>query len=310
MATTNRWTVERIPDLAGRTFVVTGANSGLGRFTTAELARHGAHVIMAVRDPRKGADEARDIIAANPSASLDVRTLDLADLDSVRSFADELVSEGIDVDVLINNAGIMMPPRSLTPQGNELQFGTNHLGHFALTGLLLDTIATGRDPRVVTVSSTLHRGGRIHFDDLTGATSYSPTSFYAQSKYANVLFGLELDRRLRAAGSPVRSILAHPGYSATNLQTTGPTGFMKQAMKVGNVLMAQHVSKGALNQLYAAVDPGAQGGQFIGPDGMGENRGYPKVVQPVTSALDPALAQRLWDVSEALTGVTYGLPKP
>ncbi|WP_344512191.1 hypothetical protein [Dactylosporangium maewongense] len=215
----------------------------------------------------------------------------------------------------------MMPPRTLSAQGHELQFAANHLGHFALTCLLLGAGNDGNDghdghdghggndslirDRVVTVSSTLHRPGRIHYDDLDGAGSYSPTRYYSQSKFANVLFALELDRRLRRAGSPVRSILAHPGYSATNLQTSGPTGVMKAFMRVGNAVLAQPAARGALNQLYAAVDPRAEGGQFIGPDGMGENRGWPSVVEPVARAKDPADAQRLWTLSEQLTGVQF-----
>ncbi|GGS81697.1 putative short-chain dehydrogenase/reductase [Planobispora rosea] len=307
---TKRWTADRIPDQTGRTFIVTGANSGLGYATARELAGRGAHVIMAVRDEAKGRQAVKEIEAgAGRPVSLELRRVDLADLDSVREFAEALRADGVGVDVLVNNAGIMMPPRSLSPQGHESQFAANHLGHFALTGLLLDVIAAGRDPRVVTVSSTMHRLGRIHYDDLTGARSYSPVAFYAQSKFANVLFALELDRRLRAAGSPVRSLLAHPGYSDTNLQTAGRTGLMKSIMSLGNRLYAQHADVGALCQLYAATDPGALGGQYIGPDGWFENRGHPKVVQPVRAATDPADARRLWELSEKLTGVHYGLPE-
>ncbi len=169
-------------------------------------------------------------------------------------------------------------------------------------------LQAGRDSRVVTVSSTLHKRGRIHFDGLTGERRYSPAGYYAQSKFANVLFGLELDRRLRAAGSPVRSLLSHPGYSATNLQSTGPTGLMNLLLKVSNRFLAQDVAMGALPQLYAAVDSAAESGQFIGPDGPGENRGYPTVVQPVASARDPETARRLWRLSEEITGVQYPLP--
>jgi NAD(P)-dependent dehydrogenase (short-subunit alcohol dehydrogenase family) len=294
-----RWNIERIPQQAGRTVVVTGANSGLGYITTRELARHGAHVIMAVRNLAAGQAARADLLHEIPDANIEVRRLDLADLESVRDFA-----RGVDqVDTLINNAGIMMPPRTLTPQGHELQFGTNHLGHFALTGLLLDRLRAGHDARVVTVSSLEHRGGSIHWDDLTGARGYTPRGYYAQSKYANVLFGLELDRRLRAAGDRVRSVLAHPGWSRTNLQSTGPTGPWKLVLKVLNPLMGQDMAMGALNQLYAATDPAVEGGQFIGPDGRGEIKGYPTLVQPIESARDPELARRLWTLSEELTGV-------
>jgi NAD(P)-dependent dehydrogenase (short-subunit alcohol dehydrogenase family) len=291
------WTAENIPDQTGRTFVVTGANSGLGLATTRELARHGAHVIMAVRDEGKGRRALAELANAQPGASLEVRRLDLADLDTVRAFASGVGP----VDVLINNAGVMMPPHTLSAQGHEIQFASNHLGHFALTGLLLDKVRL----RVVTVSSGLHRQGHIHFDDLTGEVNYSPTAFYAQSKFANVLFALELDRRLRTAGSPVRSLLAHPGYAATNLQTTGPTGLTKRLAQLGNRLFAQSAEQGALPQLYAATAPDARGGEFYGPSGRFELRGHPTVVKPVASAEDRATATKLWELSETLTGVRF-----
>ncbi|GFJ95865.1 short-chain dehydrogenase [Phytohabitans rumicis] len=301
----NRWTADRIPDQTGRTVIVTGANSGLGLATTRQLAKRGAHVIMAVRNETKGRQALASLADTQPGASLELRHLDLADLDSVRAFAERLHADGARVDVLVNNAGVMMPPRSLSPQGQESQFASNHLGHFALTGLLLDLLEAGTDPRVVTVSSSLHRRGTIHFDDLTGARKYSPSAYYAQSKFANVLFGLELHRRLSAKGSPVRSLLAHPGYAATNLQTTGPTGLAKTLGGIGNRLLAQDAEMGALPQLYAATAASAQSGQFIGPGGMAEMRGYPKVVRPVPSAEDPATAARLWTLSQELTGVSY-----
>ena len=212
------------------------------------------------------------------------------------------------VDLLVNNAGVMMPPRSETADGFELQFGTNHLGHFALTGLLIEQLAGGVDPRVVTVSSLEHRPGKIDFDDLASEGSYEPRREYQRSKFANAVFGLELDRRLAAAGSPVKSVLAHPGYSDTNLQSAGPTGPMKALLKVGNALMAQHADKGALPQLYAATAPDVEGGSFYGPGGRGELRGYPQLVAPVGRACDRELAARLWEVSEQLTGVKYPLP--
>ncbi|MGY0231533.1 oxidoreductase [Longispora urticae] len=292
----SNWTASDIPDQTGRTFVVTGANSGLGLETTRELARRGAHVVMAVRDRAKG-----EAAAAGLAGSVEVRDLDLSDLGSVRAFAAGIDTDDLTIDVLVNNAGIMMTPRSLTRQGNELQFGTNHLGHFALTGLLLPRV-TGR---VVTVSSAMHHRGRIHFDDLTSARRYSPTAAYAQSKYANVLFALELDRKLRQNGSPVRSILAHPGFAATNLQVTGPTGLMRAGAWILTKLQSQSVELGVLSQLYAATDPRARGGEFYGPDGRREMRGYPKLVRPAQSATDPATARRLWDISETATGVAY-----
>jgi len=305
--TRTRWTADDISSQAGRTFIVTGAYSGLGYVTTRELARHGAHVIMTARDQTKGERAIEQLRAGQPDASLELRRLDLSDLESVKAFAQGIIADGVPVDVLINNAGIMMPPRSLTKQGFELQFGTNHLGHFALTGLLLDRLRAGRDPRVVTVSSTAHKSGFIHFDDLTGERRYARWAFYGQSKFANAVFGLELDRRLRASGVPVKSILAHPGYSATNLQTSGPTGVLNLMMRVSNRLIAQDVEIGVLSQLYAATDPKVEGGQFIGPDGLAESWGYPTIVQPIDAARVPETARRLWQISEELTGVRFGL---
>jgi NAD(P)-dependent dehydrogenase (short-subunit alcohol dehydrogenase family) len=293
-------------DQSGRGFVVTGANSGLGFETARQLAAHGANVVLAGRSGEKGLAAVERIRAGNPGALVEFRLLDLADLDSVREFAGALQRDAVALDVLVNNAGVMFPPRSLTRQGFESQFATNHLGHFALTGLLFDTIRRGNDARVVTVSSLEHRGGSIHFDDLTGVRSYSPRAFYRQSKFANVLFALELDRRVRAAGIPVRSVLAHPGWSATNLQTSAPTGVMKQLMRIGNRVLAQSAEMGALCQLYAAVDPGAESGSFYGPDGLGELRGHPTRVRPAPSATDAETARRLWELSEELTGVGFG----
>ncbi|MFZ2058483.1 MAG: oxidoreductase [Acidimicrobiales bacterium] len=301
-----RWTAAQIRDQSGRSFVVTGANSGLGFETARQLAAHGAKVVLAGRSEVKGLDAVDRVKAASPGALVEFRMLDLADLDSVRAFAAAITSDPVAVDVLVNNAGVMFPPRALTLQGFESQFATNHLGHFALTGLLFDTIRRGRDARVVTVSSLEHRGGSIHFDDLTGERSYSPRAFYQQSKFANVLFGLELDRRVRAAGIPVRSVLAHPGWADTNLQSSGPTGVMKKLMKLGNRLLAQSAEMGALSELYAASDPAAESGRFYGPGGFAELRGYPTEVQPVASAKNEETARRLWELSEDLTGVTFG----
>ncbi|MER7001131.1 oxidoreductase [Streptomyces sp. NPDC000410] len=296
-------------DQTGRVFVVTGANSGLGLATTRALAHRGAHVILAVRDTDKGARAVAGITAEQPGASLEVRRLDLADLDSVRDFADQVRRDHPRLDVLVNNAGVMAPPRSLSAQGHEVQFAANHLGHFALTGLLLDPLAAGRDPRVVTVSSLNHRKGRIRFDDISGERGgYSPMGFYDQSKLANAVFGAELHRRLTEAGSPVRSVLAHPGYTATNLQTSAPTGLVR--LMFGHVLkpLAQSPDRGALPQLYAATDPSVEGGQFIGPDGKGELRGEPTQVGLSPAAADAETGRRLWELSERLTGVRFAFP--
>ncbi|MEU3874005.1 MULTISPECIES: oxidoreductase [Streptomyces] len=301
----HRWTADHIPDQTGRTFVVTGATSGLGLATTRALARRGGHVILAVRDETKG----RHVAAELPGARLDVRHVDLADLDSVRAFADRLHAEHARVDVLINNAGIMAPPRILSPQGHELQFACNHLGHFALTGLLLDLLSAGNDPRVVTVSSVNHRKARIDFEDVHGERSYSPMGSYNQSKLANAVFGHELHRRLTGTGSPVRSLLAHPGYTATALQMRASTAALRVLLgRIGNPLLAQRPDQGALPQLYAATAPDATGGDFIGPDGAGELRGNPRRVPLSPTATDPETGRRLWDLSENLTGVHFALP--
>ncbi|MFI1255422.1 oxidoreductase [Streptomyces netropsis] len=303
-----RWTAEQIPDQTKRVFVVTGANSGLGLATTRALVRQGGHVILAVRDEGKGHRAVAEITADQPGASLEVRHLDLADLDSVRAFAHQLHTDHPRLDVLVNNAGVMAPPRTLSAQGHELQFAANHLGHFALTGLLLDLLTVGRDPRVVTVSSTNHRQGRLFFDDLSGERKYSPMAFYNQSKFANAVFGWELHRRLTAAGGPVRSLLAHPGYTATNLQTSGPVGVVK--VLFGRILtpLAQSPDQGALPQLYAATAPDVESGQFIGPDGLAELRGAPTRVQLSPAAADAETGRRLWELSEQLTDVPFVFP--
>lgn len=302
------WTRADIPDQTGRTVVVTGANSGLGYLTSLELATRGARVIMTVRDPEKGRQAGARILGMRPKGSVEMRQLDLANLDQVKAFADQLLTAGTHIDVLVNNAGIMMPPYSRTRQGHELQFGVNHLAHFALTGLLLPLMLGGRDSRVVTISSDLHRRGRIQFDDLAGRRNYGRIAFYAQSKFANVLFALELDRRLRAAGLPLKSLLAHPGYAATNLQMSGPSGILKLFMRFGNRFLAQPAEMGVLPQLFAAAAREAVSGQFIGPDGLNEMKGHPTIVQPVDAARDESLARRLWELSEALTGVRPDFP--
>ncbi|MYW64389.1 SDR family NAD(P)-dependent oxidoreductase [Streptomyces sp. SID8379] len=306
--TRERWTIDRIPDQSGRIAVVTGAASGVGLATARALAMRGGEVILAVRDMERGRRAAAAITAAAPHARLDVRPLDLADLDSVRSFAAELRERRSRLDLLVNNAGIMAPPRSLSPQGHELQFATNHLGHFALTGLLLDRLAADGNSRVVTVSSPNHRQGRIAFDDLDGERAYSPMGHYNQSKLANAAFGLHLHRLLARADSPVRSVLAHPGYVATNLQKETPVGMVR--LLYGRLLapLAQKPADGALPILYAATEPTVKGGEFIAPGGTGELRGAPTRVAAAERASDEATGRRLWDVSEELTGVGFTLP--
>lgn len=300
-----KWTAEQIPDQSGRIAVVTGANSGLGLATARALALAGGAVVLACRNLEKGTEAAAAIAATAPEVVVAVAELDLSSLASIRAFADRFSAEHEGLDLLINNAGVMAPPRAETADGFELQFGTNHLGHFALTGLLLGPMEGRDDSRVVTVSSTAHRYGKIRFDDLQGERGYGRWRAYCQSKLANVLFARELDRRLRAAGSTVSSMAAHPGYAATNLQSAGPPVYERAVFAVANLVLAQSAEMGALSQLYAATRPYLDGGLFVGPDGFDEQRGYPRVVAPVKRGQDQATAERLWSVSEALAGVEY-----
>jgi cholesterol oxidase len=305
------WTPGDLPDLTGVQVVVTGANSGLGFFTSLELARHGAGIVLAVRDEARGAEAADRIRAEVPAARLSVARLDLADLASVRAFAAGHV--GRSADLLVNNAGVMAIPRRETADGFEVQFGVNHLGHFALTGLLLPTLLSGGmlggPARVVTVSSGLHRRGRLHRNDLMAQRWYTPFGVYGQSKLANLLFMRELQRRVDGAGVPLTSLAAHPGYAATNLQTRGPrmTGSRVREMGVtlGNRLLAQSAAQGAWPILRAATDAGALGGDYFGPGGFAEQRGHPVLVGMSSAALDADDARWLWARSVELTGVLY-----
>ena len=293
MARSGKWTAQDIPDQTGRTIVVTGANSGLGAATAAELARHGATVVLACRNTEKGAAAAKRM-----SGDVSVRKLDLADLAAVRAFADE----SDEIDVLVNNAGVMAVPKSRTADGFEMQIGTNFLGHFALTGQLLPKL---RD-RVVTLSSPAHRIGRIDLDDLTWERRrYRAWAAYGQSKLADLMFAYELDRRLRAAGSTVRSIAAHPGYAATELQSHTGSALQDRIMVLGNKIFAQDAAAGARPTLYAATMPDAEGGAYYGPDGIGEMRGFPRRVGSSRASRDAGVAGRLWARAAELTGVTF-----
>jgi NAD(P)-dependent dehydrogenase (short-subunit alcohol dehydrogenase family) len=286
-----KWTAADIPDQSGRTIVVTGANSGLGAVTAGALAAKGAHVVLACRNTAKGAAAAERM-----TGSVEVRQLDLADLASVRSFADTVDA----LDVLVNNAGVMAVPKGLTKDGFETQFGTNHLGHFALTGLLLPRISD----RVVTLSSQAHRAGRINLDDPNWKRRrYQRWGAYGQSKLANLLFSRELHRRLAATGSGVRSVAAHPGYASTELQSHTQS-IQDRVMAFGNWLVAQSAEMGALPSLYAATED-VPSGAFVGPDGIGEMRGHPRLVSGSNTAKDETLAAQLWTLSEQLTGVSY-----
>lgn len=312
MPNTLRWTAADMPDLTGRTAIVTGGNSGLGLETVREIARHGGLVTMAVRDEAKGTAAAEAVLAGVSGASIEVRRLDLADLASVREFAaawSEAHPDGL--DLLVNNAGIMAIPRQLTVDGFERQLGTNHLGHFALTGLLLPALVARPRSRVVTVSSQAHRMGRMDFDDLMGARRYRTWGAYGQSKLANLLFTAELQRRLDLAAVPTLAMAAHPGFAHTNLQSVGPAmrgsslGGRMSAMSTS--LLGQSAAMGALPTLFAATAPGLPGNSYVGPDGFLEQRGQPRLVDRSKAAKSRPDAVRLWEVSEVLTGVRYPL---
>ncbi|WP_063043149.1 SDR family NAD(P)-dependent oxidoreductase [Nocardia pseudovaccinii] len=300
----NRWTEQDIPAEKGRVAVVTGANSGLGFEAARALAVHGASVVLAVRDVDKGKHAADRIAGAAPGADTTIQQLDLTSLASVRNAAEQLRSAFSTIDLLINNAGVMYPPRQTTSDGFELQFGTNHLGHFALTGLLLDRMLPVPGSRVVTVSSVGHRiRARIDFDDLQGERSYNRVAAYGQSKLANLMFTYELQRRLSSTGTTI-AVAAHPGAANTDLMRNMPTA-LRALMPVVAPLVTQSPAMGALSILRAATDPDVLGGQYYGPGGFLETRGYPKVVESSPQSHDTAIQQRLWTVSEKLTGVTF-----
>ena len=313
-----------MPDQTGRTVVITGANSGLGYEGTEAFAGHGADVVLACRSLDRGrtaAEEIRERLADGPDwasapddGSLTVMELDLADLASVERFAERFETNFDDLHVLCNNAGVMAVPRGETVDGFERQFGINHLGHFALTAHLLDDLRdTDGESRVVTQSSGVHEQGSIHFDDLQFEASYDKWGAYAQSKLANLLFAYELDRRLDAAGADVTSVGCHPGYADTNLQRRGPeeagSTLRLYGMKLANAVFGQSAVQGGLPMLYAATEAGLGGGEYVGPGGLLNMRGAPQVQQSSAASYDEADADRLWDVSEELTGVAYDLPE-
>jgi len=295
----SNWTTADIPDQTGRVAVITGANTGLGYETAAALAARGAHVVLAVRNVEKGKQA-----AARIGGEVSVVELDLTSLAAIRVAADELKSRFDHVDLLVNNAGVMTTPKSTTADGFELQFGTNHLGHFAFTGLLVDHLADVPGARVVTVSSNGHKMlADIHFDDLQWERGYSRMRAYSQSKLANLLFTYELQRRL-SDGHTAVAVAAHPGFSSTELGRNLPN-VLQPVVNAFSPLLGQSAAMGALPTLRAATDPGVLGGQYFGPDGFGEQRGYPKVVASSEKSHDLALQRRLWAVSEELTGVTF-----
>jgi NAD(P)-dependent dehydrogenase (short-subunit alcohol dehydrogenase family) len=294
-----RWTTDDMPGQQGRLAVVTGANTGLGFETAQVLATGGACVVLAVRNVEKGKQAAARIVAAAPGATVTVQELDLSSLDSVRAAAAELRAGHSRIDLLICNAGVMYPPKQTTHDGFELQFGTNHLGHFALTGLLLEQMLPVPGSRVVTVSSVGHRiRARVNFDDLQWERSYSRVRAYGQSKLANLMFTYELQRRLSGAGTTI-AVAAHPGFAATELMRHTPMA------AVVTPLFSQNAAMGALPVLRAATDPGVLGGQYYGPGGFLGLRGYPKLAASSRRSHDAAVQRRLWAVSEDLTGVTF-----
>ncbi|GAB6878152.1 oxidoreductase [Halorubrum gandharaense] len=308
------WTAERMPDCSGKTVVVTGANAGLGYEATTAFARKGATVVMACRSLDRGATAAREIRDRLPDgtgATLDVRQCDLASLESVRAFADGVREAYDELHVLCNNAGVMAIPYQETDDGVEKQFGVNHLGHFALTAHLLDRIvATDGETRVVTHASEAHRTGEPNFDALDDAESYGKWSAYGRSKLANLLFAYELQRRLDAAGvEDTLSVACHPGYADTDLQFRGPreTGSRLgyAAMRVANAVLGQSAESGARPLLYAATAPGLEGGAYYGPGGLMSLRGAPEKQSSSDASHDPEAAERLWELSEALAGVTF-----
>jgi NAD(P)-dependent dehydrogenase (short-subunit alcohol dehydrogenase family) len=293
-----KWTANDIPDLSGKTAVVTGANSGLGYETALALANHAAHVVMACRDEGRGTEAVERLRRESPDASVELSLLDLADLTSVRKFAESYAGERDHLDILVNNAGVMaLAERRETADGFEMQLGTNHLGHYALTGLLLPQLQARPASRVVSVTSFGHKVGRMSFDDLQWERSYRKWLAYGRSKLANILFTFELDRRARAGGSTIIAAVAHPGYANTNLQSG--TSFQ------WSNFMAQSAADGALPQLYAATALDVKSGEFFGPSGFMEQRGAPKRVEAAKKGYDTESARRLWELSEQLTGVTY-----
>lgn len=294
------WTEADIPDQSGRVAVVTGANTGIGYETARALAHKSAHVVLACRSRERGEEALQRIRAERPAGGAELMLLDLADLDSVRAFADAFSERHDRLDLLINNAGVMVPPEATTEQGWELQWGVNVLGHFALTGLLLDKLTATPDSRVATVSSLAHRRGRIDFDNLRGEKPYNAWREYGQSKLGDLIFAIELQRRLRAAGHDTISVAAHPGFTATELQRYSG----KLTSLLGGV-MSQEPEQGALPTLYAATDPDVQPGGYYGPDGFYEIQGHPVPAKVMPRARDRETARRLWAAAEAATGVRY-----
>lgn len=291
-------------NLSGQTVIITGANSGIGFEAARKLSDKGAHVILAVRNEEKGKAAVDSILQGNGKASVEMMKLDLADLASVRYFTSAIIEKYKHLHILINNAGVMIPPYGKTKDGFELQFGSNHLGHFALTGLLLPILKKTPESRVVILSSIAHRGASIDFDNLAGSKGYKAMKFYGQSKLANLLFAKELDNRLKMHGIETISVACHPGISNTNLFNLGK-GETPKYMKGLMRLFSQPAAMGALPTIYAAADDSLTGGEYIGPDGRGNRKGYPAIEIPAPGVFNEVTMNRLWQVSEELTGVQF-----
>jgi NAD(P)-dependent dehydrogenase (short-subunit alcohol dehydrogenase family) len=309
MSPSRAWSAAQIPDLSGRTVVVTGGNSGLGFEAARALARRGAHVVLACRSEPNASRALAALRAESPAAQVEARRLDLASLASVRDFAKGFLERERSLHALVNNAGVMALPRCETADGFEMQLGTNHLGHFALTGLLLPALLATPGARVVNLSSTMHKIGRMRWDDLHGRRRYQKWTAYGQSKLANLLFTYELERRLCARGAPVISVACHPGYAATNLQYAGPrmegSSFGELQMRWMNRLLSQSAEMGALPTLYAATADDVKGAEYFGPGGFAELWGPPRRVRSSRRSHDAGDAARLWDFSLEATGVGY-----
>lgn len=304
-----KWTTNNSADQSDRIVIITGGNSGIGFETAKALASKNAHVILAVRNNEKGAEAVHQILKSYPRSVVEMRLLDLASLESIHKFVEKFSKDYDRLDLLVNNAGVMALPRRETQDGFEMQFGVNHLGHFALTGLILDKLLVTPASRVITVSSGLHERGKIIFDDLMGEQNYSKWGAYSQSKLANLLFAYELQRRLNQISAETISVAAHPGYAATNLQTAGAemegSNFSSMMMRLANTIFAQTAEMGALPTLYAALGDDVKGSDYIGPSGFQSMRGYPVKMQSSTASHDRQTAEQLWKISETLTGVQY-----
>ncbi len=295
-------------DLIGKTAVITGANSGIGFEAARMLADRGAHVILAVRNTDKGEKAKKSMVNDYPQAKVDVMHLDVADLESIRFFSEQIKSQLSSLDLLINNAGVMMPPYTKTKDDFELQFGSNHLGHFALAGQLLPLLEKTPKSRIVVTGSLAHNRGKIDFDNLDGSKGYKAKKFYNQSKLANMLFAMELDKRLKRNRFQTISVACHPGISATNIFKFGKWDAPKILRNYANRFL-QPPHMGALATVHAATDDGLTGGEYIGPDGKGAKKGFPALEMPHPAALDEEVARKLWTVSEQLTGVVYDFSK-